>query len=320
MNDSVYSMTGYAVVKDYLGFAIEIRCVNSRFLDVTFKIPDAHRHLESKFKDRLISKIRRGKCELKLSFVQDHSAKFSNSNSLASAGSGANSSDGFVDLVNVQAWLNHQAKIQTIAPQATPLSVAEIIQFCLSAQKHSNPVETPQVSDEQLLSLCDLALSELNTARALEGAKLTQAMLGGVQRLNVLLAELMPLVPALVEQQKARFMQKFQEALSDNGNPISASAAQDRALAEVTAFAIRIDTTEEVDRLSSHLAEIENLLKNGGSKRGQDIGKRLEFFIQELHREVNTVDSKSASLATTQIAVEMKVVIEQLREQVQNIE
>jgi uncharacterized protein (TIGR00255 family) len=96
---------------------------------------------------------------------------------------------------------------------------------------------------------------------------------------------------------------------------VAPEAAQDRALAEATAFAIRIDVAEEVTRLGSHLDEIERLLKKGG-----DIGKRLDFLIQELHREANTLGSKSATLELTRISVDMKVLIEQMREQVQNIE
>ena len=106
--------------------------------------------------------------------------------------------------------------------------------------------------------------------------------------------------------------------VSPGGLPIR--LAEERALSEVTAFAIRIDVTEEVDRLGSHLVEIEKVLTRSHDKKAQELGKRLEFLIQELHREANTLGSKSATLHTTKIAVEMKVLIEQLREQVQNIE
>jgi uncharacterized protein (TIGR00255 family) len=92
-------------------------------------------------------------------------------------------------------------------------------------------------------------------------------------------------------------------------------AAQERALTEATAYAIRIDVAEELTRLNSHLVEIDRLLQGGG-----DIGKRLDFLIQELHREANTLGSKSATLELTRISVDMKVLIEQMREQVQNIE
>jgi len=127
-------------------------------------------------------------------------------------------------------------------------------------------------------------------------------------------SQALPLVPQLVEQQRNRFLERWQEAMGASGGT-PPEAAQDRALAEATAFAIRIDVAEELTRLGSHLDEIERLVKKGG-----EIGKRLDFLIQELHREANTLGSKSAALELTRIGVDMKVLIEQMREQVQNIE
>jgi uncharacterized protein (TIGR00255 family) len=110
-------------------------------------------------------------------------------------------------------------------------------------------------------------------------------------------------------------MERWQEAMALTDGATLPEAAQDRALTEATAFAIRIDVAEEVTRLNSHLEELERLIKKGG-----EIGKRLDFLIQELHREANTMGSKSAALELTHISVDMKVLIEQMREQVQNIE
>ena len=123
-----------------------------------------------------------------------------------------------------------------------------------------------------------------------------------------------------MEQQRQRFLDKWNDAFQQasaqsTANPVSAEAAQERALSEATAFAIRIDVAEEITRLQSHLDTIENLLNKGG-----ELGKRMEFLIQELHREANTLGSKSAALDTSRISVDMKVLIEQMREQVQNIE
>jgi len=123
------------------------------------------------------------------------------------------------------------------------------------------------------------------------------------------------LVPQLVEQQQQRFLERWKEAMALAGGSTLPEAAQDRALTEATSFAIRIDVAEELTRLASHLDEIERLLKKGG-----EAGKRLDFLIQELHREANTMGSKSAALELTRISVDMKVLIEQMREQVQNIE
>jgi uncharacterized protein YicC (UPF0701 family) len=140
--------------------------------------------------------------------------------------------------------------------------------------------------------------------------------------LRVLAAQAEPLVPAVVAKQQARFLQRWQEALASAdgvagaaGGGIPPQALQERALQEAATYAIRIDVAEELSRLVAHLDEIERLLAQGG-----ELGKRLDFLIQELHREANTLGSKSAALELTGISVEMKVLIEQMREQVQNIE
>ena len=138
---------------------------------------------------------------------------------------------------------------------------------------------------------------------------------GSHSQLRALAASAVPMVPKLVEQQKIRFMERWQEAMALGGGSTLPEAAQDRALTEATSFAIRIDVAEEITRLSSHLDEIDRLLAAGG-----EVGKRLDFLIQELHREANTLGSKSGSLELTHVSVDMKVLIEQIREQVQNIE
>jgi uncharacterized protein (TIGR00255 family) len=140
-------------------------------------------------------------------------------------------------------------------------------------------------------------------------------LLERIEQLRSLAAQAVPLVPKLVAQQRQRFMERWNEAMALGEGSIAPEAAQDRALSEATAFAIRIDVAEEITRLESHLDELERLIKKGG-----EIGKRLDFLIQELHREANTMGSKSAALELTHISVDMKVLIEQMREQVQNIE
>jgi uncharacterized protein (TIGR00255 family) len=140
-------------------------------------------------------------------------------------------------------------------------------------------------------------------------------LLGHLKQLRALAQQAQPLVPKLVEQQRTRFLERWKEAMALAEGAALPEAAQDRALTEATAFAIRIDVAEELMRLGSHIDEIERLVNKGG-----EIGKRLDFLIQELHREANTLGSKSAALELTHISVDMKVLIEQMREQVQNIE
>ena len=140
-------------------------------------------------------------------------------------------------------------------------------------------------------------------------------LLGHLGQLRALAQQARPLVPQLVEQQRQRFLERWKEAMGLAEGSATPEAAQDRALTEATAFAIRIDVAEELTRLRSHLDEIERLLQRGG-----EVGKRLDFLIQELHREANTLGSKSSSLELTRVSVDMKVLIEQMREQVQNLE
>jgi len=168
-----------------------------------------------------------------------------------------------------------------------------------------------------ILVLAEQALEALLAARAREGAKLATMLLERIGQLRDLVAQAEPVIPQLVAQQRQRFIERWDEAMQlGTGAASGATAAvHERALTEATAFAIRIDVAEELTRLRSHLDEIERLLHQGG-----DIGKRLDFLIQELHREANTLGSKSAALELTRISVDMKVLIEQMREQVQNIE
>ena len=142
-------------------------------------------------------------------------------------------------------------------------------------------------------------------------------LLERIERLRQLAKQAEPLVPQVVERQQQRFLERWRQALEAAGaaQSVSAEALQERALNEAAAYALRIDVAEELGRLEAHLDEIERLLRAGG-----EIGKRLDFLIQELHREANTLGSKSSALELTQISVEMKVLIEQMREQVQNIE
>ena len=306
MNGAVYSMTGFATATLPTGLSIDIRSVNSRFLDLSFKLPDSYRHLEVKLRECVSTTVRRGKCEVRINQSSTNNHKLPS-----------------FDAALLAQVLALQTSIQSAAPKAAPLSVAELISLASSKDGADTAAAAPTEAD--IVPMMQKALQDFNQARSLEGGKLALMMRGQIAALQTLREAVLPLIPALIEQQRQRFLQKFDDALA-NANSVSkageitASVAQDRALAEVTAFAIRIDVTEELDRLGSHLLEIDNLLQNGSGKKGQELGKRLEFLIQELHREANTLGSKSATLETTRIAVDMKVLIEQLREQIQNIE
>jgi len=271
---------------------LEIRSVNSRFLDLSFRLPDELRACEPALRERLTARLKRGKVEVRAALENN------NANWLAEPS---------VRLLqrlntiqdNVKAWL----------PGATALSVSDVIRLSSS--------DTPGSKDWQadLVALTDSALESLMTAREREGARLAIMLQDRITQLRALAAQAQPLIPKLVAQQRQRFMDRWQEAMGLTDGSHVPEAAQDRALTEATAFAIRIDVAEELTRLDSHLDELQRLISKGG-----EIGKRLDFLIQELHREANTMGSKSAALELTHISVDMKVLIEQMREQVQNIE
>jgi uncharacterized protein (TIGR00255 family) len=202
-----------------------------------------------------------------------------------------------------------QGKVQDWLPKARELSVADVLRMSQGSQ------QTTAVEDSVWLDLAKQAIGAMRQAREREGQRLSTMLLGHIAQLQQLASQAAPLVPQLVEQQRQRFLERWKDAMALTEGGALPEAAQDRALTEATAFAIRIDVAEEVTRLQSHLQEIADLLGKGG-----EIGKRLDFLIQELHREANTLGSKSAVLEMTRISVDMKVLIEQMREQVQNIE
>ena len=302
----VYSMTGFASASANpasegesapLGVTVEFRTVNSRFLDIAFRLPDELRQAEPALRELLVSSLKRGKVEVRAQVSRQSddglpSPSAEQLNRLARLES------------SVQGWL----------PKAQALSVNEVLLWCRGGSTQASATRW----DELVVQAARQGLEALKAARAREGARLVDILLERVTRLRELATQAAPLVPAVVERQQQRFLERWAEALQAAGAGqagVSPESARERAMGEAAAFAIRIDVAEELSRLGAHLDEIERLLKKGG-----EVGKRLDFLIQELHREANTLGSKSAALELTGISVEMKVAIEQMREQVQNIE
>ena len=306
----VYSMTGYASTlartpaqtpekpEDEAALSVEIRSVNGRFLDLGFKLPEELRGTEPALREMLTGALKRGKVELRMLTRSTVETTWPSPQPKA---------------LTELAWM--QAQVQAQMPQARALSVQEVLQWCSRGQ-------TTTVTDDAALQTARQCLKALLESREREGEKLVAVLTDRTQRLRTLAAQAEPLVPAVVQKQQARFLQRWQEALASAdgvagaaGGGIPPQALQERALQEAATYAIRIDVAEELSRLGAHLEEIDRLLAQGG-----ELGKRLDFLIQELHREANTLGSKSAALELTGISVEMKVLIEQMREQVQNIE
>lgn len=276
------------------GVTVEARSVNNRFLDLSFRMPDELRGLEGALRELISGQIKRGKVELRISLQRDSDNAWPTPQP---------------EQLNRLARLQEQ--VQAWLPKAQGLSVQEALSWCKSGGT------TTSAADETVLDTARRCVAGLVEAREREGAKLVTMLKQRVATLRDLAKQAEPLIPAAVQRQRDRFLERWQEALSATGgaSSISEQSLQERALNEAAAYALRIDVAEELTRLRAHLDEVERLIKKGG-----DVGKRLDFLMQELNREANTLGSKAVALELTNISVEMKVAIEQLREQVQNIE
>ncbi len=313
---AVYSMTGYATASvggpapsemaapaeelavrprpaSDPNVAIELRSVNARFLDLAFRLPDEFRALEPALRELLLGAFRRGKIELRMSVRGDTESVWPQPQP-----------DQLNRLVRLE------SVVQSWLPNARSLSVHEVLQWCRTGA----PAER---LDEAVLDAARRCIAGLREARAREGERLAAVLQERVTQLRALADEAVPLVPNVVRRQQERFVERWTDALERSGaaQTMSRETMDERALGEAAAFALRIDVAEEVARLRSHLDEVARLIATGG-----EIGKRLDFLTQELLREANTLGSKASAIELTNISVEMKVAIEQIREQVQNIE
>ena len=303
----VYSMTGYATVQtaaaatlavhdlkagsgSWLG--LEIRSVNSRFLDLSFRLPEELRQFEPALRELLGRQLKRGKVEVRATIESGSASPVSEPSTRLLQRLNAVQD-------NVRAWIT----------DIQPLRVADVLRLAAAEQGGARDWSA------DVIPLAERALKELVSARKREGTRLAATLIERISQIRTLAQQATPLVPQLVASQRQRFIERWKEAMTVAQGTAIPEVAQDRALAEATAFAMRIDVAEEITRLGSHLEELERLITKGG-----EIGKRLDFLIQELHREANTMGSKSAALELTHLSVDMKVLIEQMREQVQNIE
>lgn len=287
----IASMTGYAAVSREIpqgSLAVELRSVNNRYLDLQFKLPDELRALETEMRDFLGAGLTRGKIDCRLTYsAYSGNARQQRLNH---------------DLLNNLRGMNDE--IKSFFTTAGDLSVAEILRW-------PGVLDSNQISAEELrapcMALLQAALQELVSSRKREGEKLQNLLLERVQRMRQLVVELLPNLPAILAGFQERLLASLQAAGLDEKD--------ERIRQEFTLFANRVDVDEELSRLQGHLNEFEHIVLAGGV-----VGKRLDFLTQELNREANTLASKSVAREVSRIAVEMKVLIEQLREQIQNIE
>lgn len=287
----VYSMTGYAVVSRNIGRALmqlELRSINSRYLDPSFRIIEELRFAEPIIRDLIASNITRGKIECRLNLQAN-----------AEVAADLRINDQTLEQLKLA-----QARLAEKFPDASHLSMGEILRWPGVLTEDKLESETLNAT---MQSLAREALDELRASRAREGEKLVAMLQDRVRIMRERVAVATPLVPTAVTEYRERLTARLREAV--------ATLDEDRIRQEVTLFAQRVDVAEELTRLSAHLDEVERVLKAGGA-----VGKRLDFLMQELNREANTLASKSVSTELTNISVDLKVYIEQMREQVQNLE
>ena len=287
----IYSMTGYAArTLDFERGAlhIELKSVNSRYLDFQFRVCEELRASEPALRELFGSRLTRGKLECRVSF--------------APATTRAQPQTLNADLL--QRLKDFDEQVRRELPQSAPLAVSDVLRWPGMFGDDSLDLATLAPA---CLTLAKDALDDFTASRAREGEKLAAVILERVARMRELVREVTPRIPAA----QAAFQEKLKQRLID----AIGSADDERIRQEVAVFSVRIDVAEELARLSTHLDEVERVLQAGGAS-----GKRLDFLMQELNREANTLGSKSVVSEVSQTAMELKLLIEQMREQIQNIE
>lgn len=287
----IFSMTGYAAQEKSLDNAtliLELRAVNSRYLDLIFKVDDNLRSLEPLMRELIGKQLSRGKIECKLNLM-------ARTSSLQAAQ---------IDPAMLQQLAAMQATAQQHFPQSRELSVADILRWPGVLISEANGES--KLADE-VKALLQVGLQALNASRAREGEKLKALILERLAQIERLVETVKPLLPTLTQEYQAKLEAKLNDSLK-NLDP-------ERLAQELVLFAQRIDVDEELSRLTAHISEVKRILNSDAPA-----GKRLDFLMQELNREANTLGSKSVAMETTKVSMELKVLIEQMREQIQNIE
>jgi len=294
-------MTGYASAsRDTAAgrVVLELRSINSRFLDLVFRLPDDLRAAEAGLREVVASGIARGKIECRIALQKLPS----------------DSRQPAIDRGLLAQLLTIADDIRALAPDAAPPSVADLMRW---PGVMAEPASDPEALTRSVVELGRQALRELVASRAREGEKLGQAILERAERMSAIVARLEADAPALLAAFEQKLVERLRAALTDatTGSALPVAEAMERVRQEVTLYGIRIDIAEELSRLAVHIEELRRIVAGGGQ-----VGKRLDFLMQELNREANTLGSKAANIDLTSAAVELKLLIEQIREQVQNIE
>lgn len=305
----ICSMTAFGSAKaetEHGTLTIEIRSVNSRFLDLNFRLPEDLRMIEAPLREMLTRKIARGKVEVRANFVRKLAT---DANTL--------------DTESLQRMATLLGAARAYIPDVPAPRLSELL-------AHGSEGLDPEIWTAMAMDAGQRVLADLQAAREREGQRLAQIMLECAQGMNVIVQEVEEQLPVILEEHQQKLAQRLKDALlaanPDGFAMISGEELSARIAQETSLFSLRIDVAEELARLRSHIAELEHILSgNGkaaseGARKGGSAGKRLDFLFQEMNREANTLGSKAGAISMTRAAIDLKLLIEQMREQAQNIE
>jgi uncharacterized protein (TIGR00255 family) len=285
------SMTGFASQEYNTSGGIlllELRSVNHRYLELLIKPDDSLRNFESVIREQIQAKLGRGKVDCRISLVRSNALQASpvlNHSVLQQIAESANSA--------AQYFTHTQ-----------PVNMLDILR--MPGVLQTEALDTDALEND-LKTALNTTLDDLIAAKAREGEKLKTIILDRLAQIEQLVVKVKPMMPALVQQYQQKLCTKLAEAHASNDD--------ERIRQEIVIFAQRIDVDEELSRLSTHIDEVKRILSANAAA-----GKRLDFLMQEMNREANTLGSKSVAIESSQISMELKVLIEQMREQIQNIE
>jgi uncharacterized protein (TIGR00255 family) len=307
----ISSMTGYGSAShpitigqgSFANLQVEIRAVNSRFLDLSFRIPDECKSAEGALRELLNKHLKRGKVEVRAAWRQSSSEHGHSQSAIA------------IDLAKLRALKDAQKAIREQFPSAEELRIADILRY-------PGVVADSDTAEDQwhgaILKAGEEALQQLLQSRQVEGQALAKVLTNALDAMQGMVTKLEPRIPEIVTLYQNKLVARIEEALGVHATQANIpfnTELLERIRQEVVLYAVRIDVAEELARLKTHIQVARTAIAEGGA-----VGKRLDFLIQELNREANTLGSKSVHEDCTNAALELKLLIEQMREQVQNLE
>ncbi len=286
---------------------LELRSVNSRFLDITFRMPDELRFAEQAIREMIGKKLNRGKVEIKIYIQKEADSPGQESN--------VKSQEQKLNIQLIQSLKATESLILKELPQSNPLSVKDVLLW-------PGVMIQEELDQDALLEVVLLALDEVlklfMQSRAIEGNALKNVILNKVDQMDAMILEIEPLLPKIIQTYQQKLTEKLLAVLNgidQQGRSFNHEDLADRIRQEVVLYGVRIDVEEEIARLKTHFNAVRNTLDKGGP-----VGKKLDFLMQELQRESNTLGSKSVHQETSNASMELKLLVEQIREQVQNLE